>query len=518
MTFTVRPATAPLKAPHFHKSINDLNKVSFLLQSLVVLAAASGLLTLLLLLTIAITWICQCCSREETTGKSRRKVRRLSTLLFILSVLCFVFLGFCLFGNEHVNRGVATSLNGLADVNRGFKLAIVQTNSLNDTCLNTTLHIKNLEEVVHIKSKRPAINETLVTQVDSVLKSISDGMDSIREKLNTLQKTLTEVSVLESADMYGERIELERWMLLVTLLSIMLCVLFAGVISFCRQSKKGAVVFSGLGIVIFLVVWTLFCLVLPLTVAVVDFCSSGGDYIRSKISEPMLNAMKFYKTCDPRPTHDYVPSILGASNISGILTAFQMNRTRLDSLLDATFRGDVMISNSSALVADDTIRALKGIGALESSLACYAYRESVQAMHNGICNQAIVGSSVLTICLVSLGTFLFTLLMIVSRSWNLFTRLPSDYVEVDEDDPFFPRTSDSMVPVDIYGTHVFNPRTRDHAEPSTNTTTATANGSGDDQAAPLWSGVSAPPVATSCTRSPYNECSYGNYMNNRYDV
>lgn len=78
--------------------------------------------------------------------------------------------------------------------------------------------------------------------------------------------------------------------------------------------------------------------------AVVDFCSSGGDYIRSKISEPMLNAMKFYKTCDPRPTHDYVPSILGASNISGILTAFQMNRTRLDSLLDATFRGDVMVS------------------------------------------------------------------------------------------------------------------------------------------------------------------------------
>ncbi|VDO89819.1 unnamed protein product [Heligmosomoides polygyrus] len=215
------------------------------------------------------------------------------------------------------------------------------------------------------------------------------------------------------------------WMLLVTLLSIMLCVLFAGVISFCRQSKKGAVVFSGLGIVIFLVVWTLFCLVLPLTVAVVDFCSSGGDYIRSKISEPMLNAMKFYKTCDPRPTHDYVPSILGASNISGILTAFQMNRTRLDSLLDATFRGDVMISNSSALVADDTIRALKGIGALESSLACYAYRESVQAMHNGICNQAIFG---LTTRILYFA-FSFHLIHVNSQR-VLFPASPSSYITV----------------------------------------------------------------------------------------
>uniref|UniRef100_A0A0K0DQ00 Secreted protein n=1 Tax=Angiostrongylus cantonensis TaxID=6313 RepID=A0A0K0DQ00_ANGCA len=113
--------------------------------------------------------------------------------------------------------------------------------------------------------------------------------------------------------------------------------------------------------------------------------------------------------------------------------------------------------------------------------------------------------------------FLFTLLLIVSRSWNLFTRRPSDYVEVDEDDPFFPRTNDSMIPVDIYGTHVFNPRTRDRGEPSTNTTTATGNGSGEDQTAPLWNTTSAPPLS-STTRSPYNENSYGNYMNNRYDV
>ncbi|EYC03579.1 hypothetical protein Y032_0093g2672 [Ancylostoma ceylanicum] len=415
--------------PHFNFQFKripnsfELSWRSEYAQSLALLAAACGIVTLLLLLTIVITWICQCCSREETAGKSRRKVRRLSTVLFILSVLCFVFLGLCLFGNEHINRGVTKSLNGLADVNRGFKLAIAQTNSLNDTCQNASLHIKNLEDIVHLKSKAQGINETLVTQVDTVLTYISDGMDTVREKLNRLQKTLAEVSFLESAEVYGERIELERWMLLVTLLSIMMCVLFAGVISFCRQSKKGAVVFSGLGIVIFIVVWTLFCLVLPLTVALVDFCSAGGQYIRSRISHPMLNAMEFYQTCDARPTHDNVPPIMGATNISDILTTFQTNRTRLDSLLDVTFKRDPTVSNTSALVADDTIRALKGVGALESTLACYAYRESVRAMSSGICNQAIIGSSVLTFCLLSLGLFLFTLLVIVSRSWNLFTRL-----------------------------------------------------------------------------------------------
>lgn len=37
---------------------------------------------------------------------------------------------------------------------------------------------------------------------------------------------------------------------------------------------------------------------------------------------------------------------------------------------------------------------------------------------------------------------------------------PSDYLEVDEEDPFFPRGNDSTIPVDIYGSHVLNPRTR----------------------------------------------------------
>ncbi|VDM74620.1 unnamed protein product [Strongylus vulgaris] len=298
-------------------------------RSLALLAAACGIVTLLLLLTIVITWEDSGWNYGHSphfkqgsaavAGKYCTFLRaRFEYLLFLAHI---IFLGLCLFGNEHINRGVTKSLNGLADVNRGFKLAIAQ----------------------------------LVMQVDTVLTYITDGMDTVRDKLNMLQKTLTEVSFLESAEIYGERIELER-----------------------------------------------------------------------------------------------------------------------------------------------------------------------------------IGSSVLTFCLLSLGLFLFTLLVIVSRSWNLFTRLytnhvryrpvrydttseaamyyrvpttitqdsltawqcaqhnsiddtkrvsfrPSDYVEVDEDDPFFPRTNDSMIPVDIYGTHVFNPR-------------------------------------TSSARSPYNENSYGNYMNNRYDV
>lgn len=46
----------------------------------------------------------------------------------------------------------------------------------------------------------------------------------------------------------------------------MMVVLFAGVIAFCRQSRKGAIIFSGLGIVIFIVTWILFSIVFPISI------------------------------------------------------------------------------------------------------------------------------------------------------------------------------------------------------------------------------------------------------------
>lgn len=511
--------------PHFSFQLKlisnnfDIDWRSEYAQSLALVAAVCGAVSLLLLLTIVITWVCQCCSSDEITGKSRRKVRRLSTLLFILSVLCFFFLGFSLFGNEHINRGVTTSTNALSDVNRAFRLAMAQAESLNTTCQNATLHIKHLEDIVHKKSKEQGVNQTLVSQVDTLLTSISDSMDLVTDRLNGMHKVLGGVSVLETAHVYAERIEIERWILLVLLLSIMLCVLFAGVISFCRQSKKGAVMFSGIGIVIFIVIWTTLSFVLPLTVALADFCSSGGVFIRSQLSTPLISSLEFYRKCDERPTHDNVPPVMAASNVSDALSSIQSTKSKLDSLLDTTFNHSDVVSNASAMISDDSTHSLKEIGALESSLACYAYKNDVQSLHYGICQQAVVGSALLTFCLLCLGLFLFTLLIIVSRSWNLFSRLPSDYVEVDEDDPFFPRTTDSNIPVDIYGTHVFNPRTRDRAEPSTNTTSASANGNSlEEQTTPLWNRNSQQPTTSLARGSQFGgDHPYGNYQD-RYDV
>ncbi|GMT35182.1 hypothetical protein PFISCL1PPCAC_26479, partial [Pristionchus fissidentatus] len=506
--------------PHFNFRFQQI-KPNFVLrlesdytQSLALICGLVLSVSLLLLFTIIITWVCQCCARTDTTVKPRRKVKRLSIILFILSIFCFFFLGFCLFGNDKINRGVQSSIVSLNDVNHQFKIGLTTSGQLTEISRNASIHIKNLEQLVLDKSKGPGTNQTLISEIDTLLTSLSDSIDTVMKKLDILKKDFSNMSVLERTKSLAEMIEFERWLLLVILLSIMLCVLFAGVISFCRQSKKGAVGFSGVGILIFIVCWILLAVVLPLTVALTDFCSQGGDFLAETVNQPILKSLAFYSECDPRPSHDNLPPHLGISNMSDELSNMQGVKTKLDSLMDTAFNKSEEVQKASFLLLEDGTRSLKTIGALESGFACYAYREDMRAMKNGICGEAVLGSAVLTLCLVLLALFMFTLLLIVSKSWNLFTRLGNDYVEVDEDDPFFPRTAGSAIPVDIYGTHIAgNPRTRDRTEPSTGTTTATANGG---EADPLWSRAAGSSNSGGLGRSPYDD-HYGNYQDH-YNV
>lgn len=150
-------------------------------------------------------------------------------------------------------------------------------------------------------------------------------------------------------------------MLCVTLLSIMIVVLFAGVIAFCRQSKKGAVVFSGLGIVIFVVGWILFVFVFPASIvsawhrsilslqALADFCTEGGEFVQSRLSPQLIATLEFYKSCDARPTHDNVPPSLPVGNASDLLSTLDTTRSKLDGALDAAFNSSAEVGAFSLI-------------------------------------------------------------------------------------------------------------------------------------------------------------------------
>jgi len=79
------------------------------------------------------------------------------------------------------------------------------------------------------------------------------------------------------------------------------------------------------------------------------------------------------------------------------------------------------------------------------------------------------------------------LLMVASRGWSAFEKLPNDYVEVNAEDPFYSQDPHNAIPADIYGTHVFNPRSRfaNSAENHTDSTGTNSGGHVGEQRTPL---------------------------------
>ncbi|VDN56253.1 unnamed protein product [Dracunculus medinensis] len=464
--------------------LSELDFGDFCFQSIMFFAAFTILIGGLLLLTIIITWICQCCKVVNTSVKSRKRVRQLSSLLFAISIFCFFFLGFCLFGNEFVNRGITSSIASANDIIQNFKLASAQCNRLNDTRIRMRDHMVLLRTIMQEEvRKHTAINKTAFNDVENWVNSSIERIETFNYDVDHIRNLLLGTIFIEKAKVYSNRIELERqviqfsiffevndgnfrWILCTILLSIMFVVLFAGIIGFCRRSKKGAIVFSGLGLTVFIVGWLLFSTVFPATVSLADFCADGGNFIRKHLSNDSVDILNFYRKCDPQSTYDNIPLPLKAENITVKLSAIQsLQRTielTLKNIFNESFKAffSFQIEDVLNYLDDDISRSLRGFGAFSSTVACYTYHYDFEIMKQGFCVDGIIGASILTLSLFFLGFFMFTLLLIVSKSWHLFARLPSDYIEVDEEDPFFPRTNDSTIPVDIYGTHVYNPRTR----------------------------------------------------------
>ncbi|VDN26933.1 unnamed protein product [Gongylonema pulchrum] len=488
-TFTLQPASNTFSLQYNSQYMQRANRTAvkkiffFEFKALLLFVAVILLLGATLLLTIVITWICQCCSKQSASVKSRRRVRQLSLVLFIISVICFLCLGICLFGNEHLNRSITNSVIAADDISRNLLFAESQCNSLNKTRINSMKLVDTLSTAVENAVERTTgINKTALHELETMLDSLSQKIDLLGSSLAVIKSPLSKNSFIEQSTLYTQRIELERWVLCATLLSIMLVVLFAGVIGFCRQSKKGAVIFSGLGFAIFIVGWLLLAIILPACMALADFCAGGTQFIRQHLPNETMDLFEFYRKCDPVPSHSNVPADLQMDKLSRQLSDIQaIEQQKLVAQIgvlfnhsqeadevsfsaaagvDPKYPDNFQLSEQVHLINNDLTHSLKTVGALETTLACYTYHNDVVVMERGFCQDGIIGASILLYCLILLEIFLFALLLIVSKSWHLFARLPSDYVEVDEEDPFFPRGNDSNIPVDIYGSHVLNPRTR----------------------------------------------------------
>ncbi|CEF60388.1 Tweety family-containing protein [Strongyloides ratti] len=447
------------------KYVNPVFDVDFYgdyLQSLVLYCLTILVVALCFLFIIGVVWVCACVTRKKEHGRTSKKAMNLAILLFFIAIVCFGLLGTSLTGNELINRGIRQSSSGMANINRNFKQATNNIIEINSTKAIAYQNVDHLIALVHKKiNDKHLSNDTEIERIDKLLTNLSDGIERITEFSTKLTKTLKNVKFLEKVKLYGDRIEFER------------------IISFCRKSKKGAVAFSAMGIIIFLLTFILLSIVFPATIAYADFCLDGNAYINEHVTSDMISAINFYSKCEKEPEKGNYPKVFELDKITEVIDKLRDSQFNLFTILSNNFPDDIEIEEKGKLINNDFSSIVQNVGSLETSLSCHTFSNSVADLKQGFCEDGLFGSFILLFGLVLLSIMLWILLLVISKSWNIFSRLGTDYVEVDEDDPFFPRTNDN-IPVDIYGTHVFNPRTRfansmDHEEPSTGTTTATGN-------------------------------------------
>uniref|UniRef100_A0A1I8BBA6 Protein tweety homolog n=1 Tax=Meloidogyne hapla TaxID=6305 RepID=A0A1I8BBA6_MELHA len=430
--------------PHFDFRFNrlrndtpfDIDPNGEYMQSLVVFCAFGLALALLFLLATVIVWVAQCCFAHRSNGpqrNSRKRIDRLSLALFIVSVLCFSLMGACLFGNEVFNKSVQSSLDGLGHLNDGLRRAAIQTQKLNHSQWQLSEHVDELTVLIERKSRtHKSINQTQIREADALLTELSDKIDELRQHLTRTSIILFDTHFLDNTKRNAERIEFERWLLCLILQLIMCAVLFAGVIAFCRQSRKGAIIFSGLGLVIFLVSWLLFSAVFPLTVAHADFCSDGRTFLRSRLNDELLDLTNFYSECAP---DEGLPPSIPLTILSQLSKDQAGAEQRLGTLLARMFgeekekrEDDKAFDSILQLTQSELISSSKHLGALQFALQCGHLHKDVFTLRVGMCRYAL---------------------------------LPNDYLEVGEEDQFSPRIHDTM-PENIYDTNLFNPRARQH--------------------------------------------------------
>jgi len=436
----------------FVLNLHDVYSTSLFLLAIFALAIGG-----LFLLCLVIIWISSCCASKAASTYSRKSVRNLTITLFLLNVICFLLLAACLYGNDYLNRSIVTRVTPqLKEVNNNLQIA---NNKLTDlTQNNISADISQLKTLVDEKARQTTANQTLITQVNRELDKIINQWKELRQSVEISQKSLFGLNKLENAYKSANRWEFERWIMCVTLLSIMFSVLFLGVLAICKKSRGAIVAFSGLGIVIFVLAWTIFSILLPISVAYADFCQTGRVFISHHFPDGIYSTLNYYEKCVPDNFNDNFGEIQ-LNKIEELLLELKAEDTSLRSSTKALFGENMSVKTLVNDISATTFDGFKKIGTIATLSSCTMNHPRVHEIINGFCYYGFLGNFIFLISSFLFGIFMAFLLMVASRGWFAFERLPNDYLEVGDDDPFYPRQNDA-IPADIYGTHVFNPRLR----------------------------------------------------------
>uniref|UniRef100_A0A452VKN6 Protein tweety homolog n=1 Tax=Ursus maritimus TaxID=29073 RepID=A0A452VKN6_URSMA len=380
-------------------------------QALLLVAALAGLGLGLSLVFIAVYLIRFCCCRppEPPGAKSPPPGGGCVTWSCIAALLVgCAGIGIGFYGNSETSDGVSQLSSALLHANHTLS-------AIDHLVLET---VERLGEAV--RAELTTLEEVLAqrTELVAAARGARGQAEAVAQQLQELAfwqgVPLSPLQVAEDVSF------VEEWLAYVLLLLLELLVCLFTLLGLAKQSKWLVIVMTVMSLLVLILSWGSMGLEAATAVGLSDFCSSPDTYILNLTQEET-----------------------GLSSGDPINPVQALHPQRQGNRVEEGGLGPAL--QKPLLSLEETLNVTEGnFHQLVALLHCRGLHKDYGAALRGLCEDALEGLLFLLLfSLLSAGA-LATALCSLPRAWALFP--PSDdYDDTDDDDPFNPQVTDSLV-------------------------------------------------------------------------
>ncbi|XP_042897184.1 protein tweety isoform X3 [Parasteatoda tepidariorum] len=480
--------------PHVDITFSSVNTTfdpsnSAYLEALGIIIAVPGFYLILTLLAFLIFFLCRCC---DSSFKRKRKITPLKWTLGFFAILCCGAIAVGLYGNEIAHRGIdkiESSAVNISEVLTNVKGQSIKIESLlNDDVDQDLQKLEGLFNVVQ--------NISLRDFFDNGLERMKENVTIGLNKVNDINHKVDSMNFQNIPGIIDE-VEFIRWLATIGLLCLLIILCLTLIWGVIKHSRCLLILFSVFGLLSVVICWVLVSLYVGICVAGSDFCLDPEPFLYQQTSGVVESGvLTYYIHCDDKVQDPFNKAISeGSKALKNVNDTLKEIKEVTDEIIFPD-KGTV-IKETLAHLADHIDQTGRLLEAVVSYVKCYRINQEYKTAMEAACTGTLEGTAFMLVSAVGSGLLFTVLIWVASHTWIHIRKKPA-VENIDEEDPFLPRSSTMMQSRrnrETYGSTGFRPRSS-HTPPQTPYFNTSLNGhSGNHEDHNYLHGRYTPPPA-----------------------
>ncbi|XP_033224016.1 protein tweety isoform X1 [Belonocnema kinseyi] len=424
--------------PHLNVSLHSVNNTfnprsEIYLESLGILGSIPAAWLIFTLLVLLVYLVTRCCDRKP---RHRRSIALLKCSLAVLALLCCGAVAVGLYGNDDVHNGLIQLITAAKHVDDMIMDVRNQTEKIEQT-----VQKKILPQMTALEDEfdAPANNKTILGLLLKASERMNQNASIAVNRSFEIRRPLTGIT-LTGAVALAERIEQLRWPITMAVLSVLLILCVVLLVGVARHSRCALITFSVFGLFAVIVSWLMASMYLSTSVALGDLCVSPDGYI-AKSSPNILTSevLSYYTQCESMHNNPFTRRVREGVNATGNM---RNNLNNVKELAEQLFK-DQQVSTKLISIRNEINTLERLWSGLQAFLDCKPVHKQYITGIKSLCHLGLYGLTFMLAASLVAG-FLFTVLVWVDSHTWIYIRKRSDYLQVDEQDPFLPPSAASQ--------------------------------------------------------------------------